>query len=127
MNEDFDGTVLNTALWTAGPRRAGVINSELQACVPENVSVPHGLRTLKVEKREAHDTGMGGYVIDGIPVLKRGNPHSVSVVPEHLFLKCAVSDNDWTGTQVPPAGIDAGLPCTMDIDYVRGWTGEPAH
>jgi len=279
LNEDFDGTALNTAIWTVGPRWASVINSELQAYVPENVSVANGLCTIKVEKREAHNTDMGGYVIggqpaayassmiqtykkwsqtygyfearirmatgkgtwpafwllpdrgaespnvyyrtvvgdsvkdgkgewhyppmgneidvveymatwknpatglsrshcgyiwgpsksgkssgsyalenngagpgqfaytspdtqfhtygvywgpgqlifyiDGIPVLKRGDSHSVSVVPEYLLLNCAVSDNDWTGTKVPREDIDAGLPCTMDIDYVRVWTGVP--
>ncbi|HEY9248758.1 MAG TPA: glycoside hydrolase family 16 protein, partial [Rariglobus sp.] len=63
LDENFSGTALNTALWSTGPRWTGIINSELQAYVPENVSVANGLCTLKVEKRTAYNTNMDGYVV----------------------------------------------------------------
>lgn len=63
------------------------------------------------------------YYIDGHVVMKRTDPATVSVVPEYLILNCAVHQNDWIGTNISTADIDAGLPCSMEIDYVRVWSG----
>jgi hypothetical protein len=41
-------------------------------------------------------------------------------------LNVAIKNDDWTGTPVPTADIDAGLPCSMTIDYVKAWSGTPA-
>ena len=66
--------------------------------------------------------GIVTYYIDGKVVWSRTDPASVAVCPHYVILNCAVSQNDWVGT-VPLADIDASLPCNMDIDYVRVYTG----
>ena len=65
------------------------------------------------------------YYIDGKPVLKHTDAATIASCPEYMILNCAVSQNDWTGTNVPLADIDAGMTAgnTMDIDYVRVWSG----
>jgi len=65
------------------------------------------------------------YYIDGKPVLKHKDSATIASCPEYMILNCAVSQNDWTGTNVPLADIDAGMTATntMDIDYVRVWSG----
>lgn len=63
------------------------------------------------------------FYVDGHVVLGRNDSTYVSVVPEYMILNCAVSTNDWSGTAVPLADIDAGLPCSMDIEYVRAYAG----
>ena len=66
------------------------------------------------------------YYIDGTPVATRYGRTTVAACPEYLILNCALSTNDWTGTSVPLANIDAGLPCTMEIDNVQVYSGTPA-
>lgn len=66
------------------------------------------------------------YYIDGAAVGTRYGRTTVATCPEYLILNCAMSTNDWTGTAVPMANIDAGLPCTMQIDNVQVYSGTPA-
>jgi len=66
------------------------------------------------------------YYIDGNPVATKYGRTTVATCPEYLILNCAMSTNDWTGTSVPMADIDAGLPCTMVIDNVQVYSGTPA-
>ncbi len=66
------------------------------------------------------------YYVDGRVVSRRDNDSKIGVVPNYLILNCALTNNDWTGNTVPTANIDAGLPCTMDIDYVRVYSGTPS-
>jgi len=65
------------------------------------------------------------YYIDGKVSMRRDYQTKVSVVPEYVILNCAVSTDDWTGTPVTTADIDAGLPSYMVIDYVRVYSGTP--
>lgn len=53
FNEDFSGTALNPALWNTGPQWTAIINNELQAYRPENVTVANGFCTIKAEKRSS--------------------------------------------------------------------------
>lgn len=257
LADEFNGTSLNTAVWTKGYRWSEIINNELQGMRPENVTVANGLCTIKVEKRTVPNCDMYGYqwgsntyasgalttynkwtktygyfearvrmpggkgtwpafwllpdrgpsvtpldnrvgvgtrggavamgneidifeymgtwknpttglskshcgyfwdynggsigkyvwsgklaspdtqfhtyglywapgtltyYIDG-NALFASNRAEVASCPEYILLNCAVSTNDWTGTPVPTANIDASLPCTMDIDYVRVYSG----
>ena len=61
LNEDFNGTSLNTSVWSTGMRWSGAINGELQAYRPENVTVAGGLCKIKIEKRTAVNQDMTGY------------------------------------------------------------------
>lgn len=67
--------------------------------------------------------GLLVYYIDGRPVLSRNDPVNIAVCPHYILVNCAVTQNDWTGTDVPLADITASLPCTMDVDYVKVYTG----
>jgi beta-glucanase (GH16 family) len=265
LDENFNGTSLNTAVWSKGYRWAPVINNELQAFRPENVTIGGGLCTLYVEKRTAQNQDMNGYngqtqqyasgaiqtynkwrhgygyfearmrmssargtwpafwllpdrgptvtpldwrvgvgnpggtgmgneidvveymgswlnpttglskmhsgyfwnysggssgdygkenngtgpvlyypnpdtefhnygvlyqpgkltfYLDGKIVLVREGPN-VGTVPHYLILNCALHTNDWTGTAVNIADIDADLPSNVEIDWVRVWAGAP--
>ena len=48
---------------------------------------------------------------------------------QNILLNCAISRNGWgmgPGKKDPILGqLDAGLPCTMEIDYVRVYSGMP--
>ncbi|HSH94328.1 MAG TPA: family 16 glycosylhydrolase [Roseimicrobium sp.] len=66
------------------------------------------------------------YYIDGTAVATRYGRSTVATCPEYLILNCALSTNDWTGTTLTTAQIDAGLPCKMEIDYVQVYSGTPA-
>jgi len=61
FDDEFDGSALNSAIWTKGMRWAGVINNELQGYVPENVTVGGGYCTITTEKRTVQNTDMTGY------------------------------------------------------------------
>lgn len=60
LNEEFEGTALNTQVWSTGYRYLEVINDELQGFVPENVTVENGMCRLKIEKRTVQNTDMAG-------------------------------------------------------------------
>jgi beta-glucanase (GH16 family) len=62
FDDEFNGTSLNTAVWSTGMRWDAVINNELEGYVPSNVTVANGLCTLKVEKRTVNNTDMYGDV-----------------------------------------------------------------
>jgi beta-glucanase (GH16 family) len=66
------------------------------------------------------------YYIDGTAVATLYGRTSVASCPEYLILNCAMSTNDWTGTPVSMANIDADLPCTMEIDNIQVYSGTPA-
>ncbi len=264
FDEEFNGTSLNTSVWSTGMRWNAIINNELEGYVPENVSVANGVCTLKVEKRTVNNkdmygntgaqqsyasgciqtytkyakaygyfeasikmssgtgtwpafwllpdrgtsapteadrvavgntgyglgneidiveylaawknqsTGMskghsgyfwgygsgqswgnyyqanGGigpgltyanpdtqfhtygvqwgpgvlvYYLDGNVVLRRNDSVNIGTVPEYIILNCALSTDQWNGVPLTTAAIDAGLPCTMTIDYVKVYSG----
>ena len=60
LDEEFNGTALNTAIWNKGMRWNAIINNELEGYVPENVTVANGVCTLKVEKRTVNNKDMYG-------------------------------------------------------------------
>jgi beta-glucanase (GH16 family) len=74
----------------------------------------------------AWSPGKHVYYIDGTAVATLYGRTSVASCPEYMILNCALSTNDWTGTAVTTAQIDAGLPCTMQIDNVQVYSGTPA-
>lgn len=51
LDEEFSGTALNTQVWSKGYRTADIINNEIQAYRPENVTVANDLCTIKIEKK----------------------------------------------------------------------------
>lgn len=61
LDEQFNGTSLNTAVWSTGYRWADIINNELQGMRPENVTVANGVCTIKTEKRICKNRNMYGY------------------------------------------------------------------
>lgn len=72
----------------------------------------------------AWSPGRLDYYIDGTKVSTKYGRSSVSVCPEYLIINCALTQNDWVST-VPLSSIDAGVPCTMDIDNVQVYSGTP--
>ena len=64
FDDEFSGTALNTKLWSTGYRWTGVINNELEAMRPENVTVADGACTIKAEKRRAMNANMTNYAPD---------------------------------------------------------------
>jgi len=261
-NEDFNGTSLDSTKWNTGMRWSDILNNELEAYTPQNVTVANGLCTLKAEKRPCQDTTYNGYTwgtfsyasgaietynkwtqpygyfearvrmatgpgtwpafwlmpdrgasvtpldsrvgigtrggtqamgneidifeymgtwknqttglsqahsgyfwgydgssasgaytmvnqlvspdtqfhtygvawspgklvyyIDGTAVATKYGRTTVATCPEYLIFNLALSTNDWTSTPVTTAAIDAGLPCTMDIDNVQVYSGLPS-
>jgi beta-glucanase (GH16 family) len=61
LNDNFDGDKLNPDIWSTGYKFVDVINNELQAYVPENVTVGNGVCTIKVEHRAARNTDRFGH------------------------------------------------------------------
>jgi len=62
FEDHFTGTALNTSVWSKGYRWAPIINNELQAMRPENVTLANNsLCTIKAEKRPARNMDMTGY------------------------------------------------------------------
>lgn len=70
FSEDFSGTALDTTKWSTGYTWTPVINGELQAMRPENVTVGFdaaenaGVCTIKIEKRDAYNQSFGGYNVN---------------------------------------------------------------
>lgn len=72
--------------------------------------------------------GQLDYYIDGTKVLSREEPPAMTKVgsaPHYLILNVALKYDDWTPNKIPIADIDAALPRTMVIDYVKVWSGNP--
>ena len=63
------------------------------------------------------------YYLDGNVILRRNDPTNIGTVPEYLILNCALSTDQWNGIPLTLSAIDAGLPCTMTIDWVKVYTG----
>ncbi len=61
LDEEFNGNQLDPKIWVTGYHFTDIINNEMQAYVPENVTVANGVCTIKVEKREAKNTDMDGH------------------------------------------------------------------
>lgn len=61
FTDDFSTSALDPAKWTAGPRDPSIINNELQAYRPENVTVANGICVIKAEKRTAQNLAYGGH------------------------------------------------------------------
>ena len=68
--------------------------------------------------------GVLQFYVDGRKVLTRNAPATVGVCPHYMILNTALHTNVWTKT-ITTAEIDAGLPSTTEIDYVRVWSGNP--
>ncbi len=66
FDDEFTGTSLNTSLWSTGYRWTGVINNELEAMRPENVTVANGVCTIKTEQRTAENANMFNYSPDAV-------------------------------------------------------------
>ena len=60
LEDHFNGTSLNTNIWTPGYTFPDVINNEMQGYVPENISVSNGICTIKVELRDCVNTDRTG-------------------------------------------------------------------
>lgn len=56
LDEEFTGTALNTQVWSTGYRTNDIINGELQAFRPENVTVSNGTLAIKIERRPGSQT-----------------------------------------------------------------------
>lgn len=68
------------------------------------------------------------YYIDGVKVLSREESPSqtkVGSAPHYMILNVSLKTDDWTPKKIPVAEIDADLPRTMVIDYVKVWSGAP--
>lgn len=67
------------------------------------------------------------FFIDSKPVFRVKDAQHVGNVPEYILLNCAMSLNGWgkgpNKKDPTRAQIDAGLPTSMDIDYVRVYSG----
>ena len=61
LDEEFNGDKLDPKIWVTGYHFTDIINHELQAYVPENVTVANGVCTIKVEKRTAVNQDMWGH------------------------------------------------------------------
>lgn len=49
---------------------------------------------------------------------------NVASCPEYLLLNCSIQTNDWQpGPDLTLADIDAGLPSTVQVDWVRAYSG----
>lgn len=60
MADEFNGDKLDPAIWTTGYTFPDVINNEMQAFVPENVTVANGVCTIKVEIKDGVNTDRTG-------------------------------------------------------------------
>lgn len=72
--------------------------------------------------------GQLDYYVDGVKVLSREEPPTMTKVgtaPHYMILNVALKYDDWTPNKIPIADIDANLPRTMEIDYVKVWSGTP--
>jgi len=65
------------------------------------------------------------FYIDGKVVYSRASSSQVSIVPEYLMLNCALTTQNWLGTNLTLPQITAALPGYMQIDYVRSWSEGP--
>jgi beta-glucanase (GH16 family) len=59
--DEFNGTTLDTSVWSKGYRWANTINNELQAMRPENVVVGNGVCTINVTRNAGAINHAGGY------------------------------------------------------------------
>lgn len=72
--------------------------------------------------------GQLDFYIDGNKVLSREDPPSMTKIgnaPHYMILNVALKYDDWTPNKIPIPEIDADLPRTMVIDYVKVWSGTP--
>ena len=58
------------------------------------------------------------WYIDGNVVMTDHNPN-IAIAPCYLILNLALTNDDWSGAGPSDSEIDATLPGTMDIDYVK--------
>ena len=72
FSEEFSGTSLDTTKWSTGYLWSPVINDELQAMRPENVTFSGTTLNIKVEKRSSKNQSFGGYEIPNISAYSSG-------------------------------------------------------
>jgi hypothetical protein len=69
------------------------------------------------------------FYIDSKPVYYVEDAKHVPDVPEYILLNCALSGNGWgagpKGKDPAIEQIEKGMPSTMQIDYVRVYSGTP--
>lgn len=73
--------------------------------------------------------GQLDFYIDDVKVLSREEPPSLTKIgwaPHYMILNIALKNDDWTPKKLTLEEIDADLPRTMVIDYVKVWSGTPA-
>lgn len=70
------------------------------------------------------EPGQLTYYIDG-KIVQQTTDARISNVPQYLILNAALEQNDWVNPPGYPSisSIDAGLPTTVDIEYVKVWSG----
>ena len=71
------------------------------------------------------EPGIVTFYLDGKVVYSVHNATYVPNVPEHLLLNASITQNDWHGNTIPFADIAAGMPCFMEVDYVRVYDVNP--
>ena len=72
--------------------------------------------------------GQLDFYVDGVKVLTREDPPTMTRIgsaPHYMIINVALKYDDWTPNKIPIADIDADLPRTMIIDYVKAWSGTP--
>ncbi len=89
---------------------------------------------LKNAETEFHTFGLAwgpgqlDWYVDGVKVLSKEDPPSMTKIgsaPHYILLNVALKYDDWTPNKIPMEEIDAALPRTMEIDYVKVWSGTP--
>jgi beta-glucanase (GH16 family) len=63
------------------------------------------------------------YYIDGVMTFRRTHDATVGVCPHYMILNVALSHDDWAGIFPTDEDIVAGMPSSMQIDYVKVWSG----
>jgi beta-glucanase (GH16 family) len=72
--------------------------------------------------------GQLDFYVDGNKVLSREEPPTMTKIgsaPHYMILNVSLKYDDWTPKKIPIEEIDADLPRTMEIDYVKAWSGTP--
>ena len=94
---------------------------------PEHYPVPN-------QASEFHTYGVAwgpgqlDYYVDDVKVLSREEPPTMTKIgsaPGYVILNVALKTDDWTAKKVTVAEMDADLPRSMVIDYVKVWSGTP--
>jgi beta-glucanase (GH16 family) len=114
------GKIKSGYFWQYNPNLAsGVYGKVGQLANPDTQFHTYGV---------AWSPGKLEFYVDGDLIGTKYGRTTIGSCPHYLILNCAISTDDWSGTPVPLADIDAGLatPDQMVIDSVRVYSGSPA-